>query len=66
MTLVELRDEVAKLSFAERAELSRLLHGWEDDDWDQQIAKDAAAGRLDGIIARAEADMTAARFRPLP
>ena len=47
---------MTKLSFAERAELSRLLHGWED-------AKD---GRLDDIMALAEADMAAGRFRPLP
>ena len=66
MTLVQLRDEVTKLSFAERAELSRLLHGWEDDAWDKQMAEDAKAGRLDDIMALAEADMAAGRFRQLP
>ena len=51
MTLVQRRDEVTKLSFAERAELSHLLHGWEDDAWDKQMAEDAKAGRLDDIMA---------------
>ncbi len=66
MTLVQLREEVTKLSFAERAELSRLLHGWEDDTWDRQMAEDAKAGRLDDTMARAEAEMAAGRFHPLP
>ena len=66
MTLVQLREEVTKLSFAERAELSRLLHGWEDDAWDKQMAEDAKAGRLDDIMASAEAEMAAGRFHPLP
>jgi hypothetical protein len=66
MSLMELKKEITKLSFEERAELNRLLYGWEDDAWDKQMAGDVAAGRLDDVIQRAEADMAAGRVRELP
>ena len=58
MSLNEIKEAIVKLSVAERADLNRLLYGWEDDEWDKQMAEDAAAGRLDDIIKRAETDMT--------
>lgn len=36
-----------------------------DDEWDRQIAADAAAGRLDHLIEEARADIAAGRCRPL-
>lgn len=36
-----------------------------DDEWDRQIAADAAAGRLDHLIEEARADVAAGRCRPL-
>jgi hypothetical protein len=66
MSLSELKDVILQLSFEERAELNRLLYGWEQDEWDKQMAEDIAAGRLDEIIARAEADLKAGRVRELP
>jgi hypothetical protein len=50
MSLSELKDVIWQLSFEERAELNRLLYGWEHDDWDKQIAEDAKAGRFDEMI----------------
>lgn len=66
MSLSELKDVILQLSFEERAELNRLLYGWERDDWDKQIAEDAKAGRFDEMIKRAEADLKAGRVRELP
>jgi hypothetical protein len=65
MSLTELRETIQKLSLEERAELNRLLYGWEDDAWDKQMAADAAAGRFDDMIKRAETDMAAGRCREL-
>jgi hypothetical protein len=59
----EIKEAIVKLSIEERAELNRLLYGWEDDEWDKQMAEDAAAGRLDDIIQRAETDMANGRCR---
>jgi hypothetical protein len=66
MSLTQLKEAITKLSFEERAELNRLLYGWEDDAWDKQMAEDVAAGRLDEMIQRAEADLAAGRSRELP
>jgi hypothetical protein len=66
MSLSELKDVILQLSFEERAELNRLLYGWEQDEWDKQMAEDAEAGRFDEMIKRAEADLTAGRVGELP
>ena len=66
MSLSELKDVILQLSFEERAELNRLLYGWEQDDWDREMAEDAKAGRFDEMIKRAEADLKAGRIRELP
>jgi len=66
MSLSELKDVILQLSFEERAELNRLLYGWEQDEWDKQMAEDAEAGRFDEIVKRAEADLEAGRVRELP
>ena len=65
VSLNEIKDAIVKLSVEERAELNRLLYGWEDDEWDKQMAEDAAAGRLDDMIKRAESDMANGRCREL-
>jgi hypothetical protein len=57
---------IEQLSFEERARLARLMHGWEDDDWDRQMIADAKAGKLDKLIAEAKADARAGRTRKLP
>ena len=66
MSFAELKEEVLKLSFEQKAELAAVLHGWADDDWDRQMKADFAAGRLDSMVAEAKADYAAGRTRPLP
>ena len=65
MSLTELKETIQKLSVEERAELNRLLYGWQDDAWDKQMADDVASGRLDEVMKRAEADMAQGRVREL-
>ena len=50
------------------AAASSSLDFWDnplDDEWDRQIAADAATGRLDHLIEEARADVAAGRCRPL-
>ncbi|PYK98165.1 MAG: hypothetical protein DME32_14685 [Verrucomicrobia bacterium] len=55
-----------KLPEAEKGEfLQRLAEIDFDDGWDRQIETDAKAGRLDHVIAQAEADIAAGRTKPL-
>jgi hypothetical protein len=54
------------LTLDERAEFFRRIEGWEDDDWDRQMAADAAAGKFDKWIAELDADAKAGLLRDLP
>ena len=65
-TIEEIKSAIQQLSMEERAELARWLHGWEDDDWDKQMAADFEAGKLDKLLNEVDADVLAGRIRDLP
>jgi hypothetical protein len=55
MSLAEIKDAVHSLSREELAELTVFILGQEDgDEWDKQMERDAAAGKLDFLIEQAE------------
>jgi hypothetical protein len=56
MTLEEIKQAIPKLTLEERAELMRCLHDWEDDEWDPQMKRDFAAGKLDKLLAEVDED----------
>jgi hypothetical protein len=64
-TISEIQAAIAKLSPAEKIELERWFAELQADAWDAQIEEDIKAGRLDHLIAQAEADIAAGRTRPL-
>jgi hypothetical protein len=64
-TLLEIKAAIDRLAPRDYAELMAMLHPTADDEWDRQIAADAAAGRLDHLIEEARADVAAGRCRPL-
>ncbi|HYJ04619.1 MAG TPA: hypothetical protein VEX43_05765 [Chthoniobacterales bacterium] len=66
MSLAELKTAIEQLSFEERAELAAWLHGWEDDEWDEQIKRDVAAGKFDRILREVDEDISAGRLREMP
>ncbi len=43
-TVAEIKQAIDQLSPKERCELEALLHPYEDDDWDRQMAEDAKPG----------------------
>ncbi len=65
MTVQELEKAVAKLSPEELAEFRAWFHEFDLDAWDQQIARDAAAGKLDKLADQALADFKAGRCKEL-
>ena len=65
-TVEEIKSAIASLSMEQRAELAKWMHGWQDDDWDQQMAADAASGRLDRLIDEVDEDIRRNRLRDLP
>ena len=65
-TVQEIKVAIEKLSLSERAELEKLLHGWEDDEWDRQMIADAKSGKLDRLIKKVDANIDAGNLRELP
>ena len=65
-TVAEIKAAISCLSLEERAEVARCLHEWEDDAWDRQMQQDLAAGKLDRLLAKVDADIEAGKLRDLP
>ena len=66
MSLAEIQSAIERLSFEERAELAAWLHGWNDDEWDEQMKLDVASGKLDSVLHEVEEDIKAGRVREMP
>ena len=66
MSLAEIQSAIEQLSFEERAKLSAWLHGWNDDEWDEQMKRDVASGKLDTVLHEVEEDIKAGRVREMP
>ncbi|MGC1307958.1 MAG: hypothetical protein WA885_12070 [Phormidesmis sp.] len=63
--LTEIESAIHKLSQGEIRQLVDRLQEYLEDEWDKQIAVDAASGKLDALIERAEADINAGRVKSL-
>ena len=66
LTVNEIEQAIKALPQEEWEELNRRLADYRFQKWDSQIEDDLAAGRLDTLIAEAEADYAAGRILPLP
>ena len=63
--LEKIEQQVIELDDAGRRKLLAWLTELEEQAWDQQIARDVKAGRLDNLIAEAKEDVKAGKVRPL-
>ena len=64
-TVAEIKAAIDRLSLQERCELEALLHPFEDDEWDKQMKRDAAAGKFGALHDAAEAEHAAGETIPL-
>lgn len=64
-TLPEIEAAIKQLPEGDVRQLSVWLQEYLDEMWDRQIEADLASGKLDKLIARAEADISASRVRSL-
>jgi hypothetical protein len=64
-TVAEIKAAIDQLSAQERCELEALLHPFEDDDWDRQMKRDAAAGKFDKLHRKAEVEFAEGKTIPL-
>ena len=65
MSVEQIKAAIKQLSFEERAELAAWFHGWRDE-WDEQMKRDVAEGKLDDVLREVEDDIAAARLRSEP
>jgi len=66
VSIEQIKEAIEQLSSEERAELAGWLHGWNDDEWDEQMKRDIAAGKLDAVLREVEDDLKAGRLRNMP
>jgi hypothetical protein len=66
MSVQEIKDAVLHLSLEERAEVAACLHLWNDDPWDERMKRDLASGKLDNLLARADADIAKNNIGGMP
>ncbi len=64
-TVSEIQEAITRLCAAEQRQLARWFEEALEDAWDNQIEEDIKAGRLNDLIAQAEADIAAGRVTPL-
>jgi len=62
----QIKTAIEQLSFEERAELAAWLHGWKDDEWDEQMKRDIASGKLDAVLREVDDDIRAGRLSDMP
>lgn len=65
MSLVELEKEVQKLTPAEFSAFTRWLDEFTATQWDTQIEKDMASGKLDSILAKVDAEFESGKCQEL-
>ena len=66
VSLAEIKTAIEQLSIEQRAELAAWLHGWKDDEWDDQMKRDIAGGKLDDVLREIEEDIKTGRVREMP
>jgi hypothetical protein len=61
VSIEQIKAAIEQLPLEQRAELAAWLHGWKDDEWDDQMKRDVAEGRLDNVVREVEDDIRAVR-----
>jgi hypothetical protein len=66
VSVQEIQKAIEQLSVAERLHLTQWLNGFEDDEWDRQMKRDAAVGKFDRMKEAAEKDHRSGRCTRFP
>lgn len=64
-TLLEIEAAIKQLPESDVRQLAAWLQIYLDETWDRQIEEDLTSGKLDNLLAQAEADIAANNVRDL-
>jgi len=63
----EIQTAIERLSLSERGRLAQWFNGWEDDDWDKEMASDfGPGGRYENVPRRIEEEIERGPLLDLP
>ena len=65
-TVAEIKAAIPSLTLEERADVARCLGNWQDDEWDEQMKRDIAAGKLDKLLSKVDKDIVKGKLHDLP
>jgi hypothetical protein len=65
-TVAEIKAAIPSLTLEERAEITRCLGNWRDDEWDEQMKSDITTGKLDELLSKVDNDIVKGNLRDLP
>ena len=65
-TVAEIKAAIPSLTLEERADVARCLGNWQDDEWDEQMKRDIATGKLDKLLSKVDDDIAHGKLRDLP
>lgn len=66
-TVEEIQHAIEQLSLSERGRLAKWFNGWEDDEWDKQMAADfGSGGRYERVPDRVKEEVKRYPLRDLP
>ena len=65
MSVEDIEFAIAKLPPDQFARFAAWFVEYQAEQWDRQIEQDLRAGRLDGVIQKAQEDIAAGRSKPL-
>jgi ribosome recycling factor len=65
-TVAEIKAAIPSLTLEERAEVARCLNQWQDDEWDEQMKRDIATGKLDKLLSKVDKDIAKGKLHDLP
>jgi hypothetical protein len=66
VSVQEIKNAIRQLTLEERADVASCLHDWSDDEWDEKMKRDLAAGKLDKFLNEVDADIAEGKLRKGP
>ena len=65
-TVQEIKQAVRKLPLSKRLKVVKWVAAFDNDEWDKEMSKDAASGKLDFLVREGKEAIKKGRLQPFP